>query len=190
KQTVYYHLATTAAQLGAYEESVKWFEKYKIVLDTLLTDKGAALTLELEKKYQTAEKENELLRVKAANQQQQFAIQRTRTLAGIFLLTTIVLAMLSFIWYISARSKKRLAAQREKLNLFNAMLQGQERERSRIARDLHDGLGGMLAAVKLKLSAVANREAKAQPQTDSSMDLYTIINQMDHSVNELRRIAR
>ncbi|PRD57073.1 tetratricopeptide repeat-containing sensor histidine kinase [Sphingobacterium gobiense] len=190
KQTVYYHLATTAAQLGAYEESVKWFEKYKIVLDTLLTDKGAALTLELEKKYQTAEKENELLRVKAANQQQQFAIQRTRTLAGIFLLTTIVLAMLSFIWYISARSKKRLAAQREKLNLFNAMLQGQERERSRIARDLHDGLGGMLAAVKLKLSAVANREAKAQPQTDSSMDLYTLINQMDHSVNELRRIAR
>lgn len=190
KQMVYYDLATTAVKLGAYQEAVKWFEKHKIVLDTLLADQGTALTLELEKKYQTSEKENELLRVKAANQQQQLAIQRTRLFAGIFLLTTIVLGMLSLIWYISFRNRKRLAAQREKLNLFNAMLQGQERERSRIARDLHDGLGGMLAGVKLKLSAVANREAQAQSQTDSSMDLYTIINQMDDSVHELRRIAR
>jgi len=70
------------------------------------------------------------------------------------------------------------------------MVQGQEKERSRIARDLHDGLGGMLASVKLKLSAVANRAAEAQPQTDSTMHLYTIIKQMDDSVNELRRIAR
>lgn len=190
KQMVYYDLATTAVKLGAYQEAVKWFEKHKIVLDTLLADQGTALTLELEKKYQTSEKENELLRVKAANQQQQLAIQRTRLLAGIFLLTTFVLGMLSLFWYISFRNRKKLAAQREKINLFNAMLQGQERERSRIARDLHDGLGGMLAGVKLKLSAVANREAHAQSTTYSSMDLYTIINQMDDSVHELRRIAR
>ncbi|MCW2262132.1 MULTISPECIES: sensor histidine kinase [Sphingobacterium] len=190
KEMVYYNLATTAVQLGAYQEAVKWFEKHKIVLDTLLADKGTALTLELEKKYQTSEKENELLRVKAAHQQQQLKMQRTRLFAGIFLLTSIILGMLSLIWYISSRNRKKLASQREKLNLFNAMVQGQERERSRIARDLHDGLGGMLASVKLKLSAVANREAKVQPQTDSAMDLYTIINQMDDSVNELRRIAR
>lgn len=204
KQMVYYNLAHTASQLGKHEEAAKWYKEHKLIVDTLLTDKGEALTLELEKKYQTAEKENELLRVKAANQQQQLAIQRTRLFAGIFLLTTVLLAMLSYMWYTALKNRKRLAAQKErllqeeiknskqqeKLKLFNAMLQGQERERSRIARDLHDGLGGMLAGVKLKLSAVANREAKAQPQTASSMDLYTIINQMDHSVNELRRIAR
>ncbi|TJZ54743.1 sensor histidine kinase [Sphingobacterium olei] len=190
KQMVYYNLAHTASQLGKYEEATTWYEQYKQLVDTILTDKGDAITLELEKKYQTAEKENELLRVKAANQQQQLAIQRTRMVAGIFLLTTIVLGMLSYMWYTALKNRKRLAAQKEQLNLFNAMLQGQERERSRIARDLHDGLGGMLASVKLRLSAVANRESKTQPQTASSTDLYTIINQMDHSVNELRRIAR
>lgn len=204
KQMVYYNLAHTASQLGKHEEAAKWYKEHKLIVDTLLRDKGEALTLELEKKYQTAEKENELLRIKADNQQQQLSIQRTRLFAGIFLLTTIILAMLSFIWYMLLKNRKRLAAQtelllreelksskqQEKLNLFHAMLQGQEKERSRIARDLHDGLGGMLAGVKLKLSAVANREGKMQPQTESSMDLYTIINQMDQSVNELRRIAR
>lgn len=33
------------------------------------------------------------------------------------------------------------------------MLEGEERERERIARDLHDGLGGALSGIKLKLSA-------------------------------------
>lgn len=42
------------------------------------------------------------------------------------------------------------------------MVQGQEKERSRIARDLHDGLGGMLASVKLQLSAVADDQQAEQ----------------------------
>ncbi|MBE8714427.1 tetratricopeptide repeat-containing sensor histidine kinase [Sphingobacterium hungaricum] len=202
KQMVYYNLATTASQLGKDKEAVQWFEKYKIIADSIFLDKAEIRTLELEKKYRTAEKENEILRIDAENQQHQLALQRSRIVIGLLILASIILAMLSFIWYSSLKNKKKLAAQnelllqeelrntkqQEKLNLFNAMVQGQEKERSRIARDLHDGLGGMLASVKLKLSAVASKNEKQQE--DSTMDLYTIINQLDHSVNELRRVAR
>lgn len=204
KQMVYYNLAKTATQLGDYREATEWYEQHRRITDTLLKDRGEERTLELEEMYQATAKENELLRVKAENQQQQLSLQQTRLLAGILAFAMVVLAMLSFIWYNSLKNRKRLAAQREqllqeelknykqqeKLNVFNAMLQGQERERSRIAKDLHDGLGGILAGVKLKLSAVVNTQEKENNKTPSSMELYSIIHQLDHSVNELRRIAR
>ena len=72
------------------------------------------------------------------------------------------------------------------LKVYDAMLQGQEQERNRVARDLHDGLGGMLAGVKLKLSAIAGKEEIKK----TDMELYKVITQLDQSVSELRRIAR
>lgn len=204
KQMVYYNLANTTARLRQYQEAVKWYEAYKSVADTLFSDDSQAHIHELEKKYQTAEKEKELLQVKTENQQQQLSLQNTRIVAGILLLASIILAAISYTWHKALKNKKKLATQKEmllqeelknhrqqeKLNLYHAMLQGQERERSRIARDLHDGLGGMLASVKLKLSAVATNVDKQEINKESNMELYTIINQLDHSVNELRRVAR
>ncbi|RZF62698.1 ATP-binding protein [Sphingobacterium corticibacterium] len=204
KQMVYYNLATTATELRQYQEAVKWYEAYKNVSDTLFSDKSQEQIHELEKKYQTAEKEKAFLQIKTENQKQQLSLQNTRMLAGVLLLTSIILGVVSYIWYNALKNKKKLAAQKElllqeelknhrqqeKLNLYHAMLQGQERERSRIARDLHDGLGGMLASVKLKLSAVATNVDKQEINKESHMELYTIINQLDHSVNELRRVAR
>ena len=204
KQMVYYNLANTTTKLGQYQEAVKWYEAYKNVSDTLLSDRSQAHIYELETKYQTAEKEKALLQVTTENQQQQLSLQNTRMLVGILLLTTIILGIASYMWYTALKNRKKLAAQKEmllqeelknqrqqeKLNLYNAMLQGQEHERSRIARDLHDGLGGMLASVKLKLSAVATTVDKHPIKKESNMELYTIINQLDHSVDELRRVAR
>lgn len=203
KQMVYYNLAGTAVKLGQYRNAIKWYEAHKNLSDTLFLEKDKGRILELEKIYQTSEKENELLQAKSENQQHQLALQKTRMWVGILILTSIVLALLSFAWYVSLKNKKRLEVQKElflleemktrqqqdKLNLYNAMIQGQERERSRIARDLHDGLGGILASTKLKLSAVAVNISQ-KGQVDTNIDLHAIIDQLDHSVDELRRIAR
>ena len=203
KQMVYDNLATTAVKLGRWREATHWYEAHKKLSDTLYQDKGNARIMELEKIYQTAEKEKELLRIKTENQGHQLALQKTRMWVGVLAFAMLILSFLSFTWYTAFLNKKKLAThkemlleeeiknrkQQEKLNLYNAMLQGQERERSRIARDLHDGLGGILASTKLKLSAVA---ANANPQQEAAKttDLHVIIEQLDHSVDELRRIAR
>ncbi|MEM9929589.1 MAG: ATP-binding protein, partial [Bacteroidota bacterium] len=62
------------------------------------------------------------------------------------------------------------------LNGLRAMIEGQEVERKRVAKDLHDGLGGLLATVKARLSA----EAPAA-QTSNEM--------LDRACTEVRRIA-
>lgn len=203
KQTVYYNLAHIEIQMGNHKAATDWYEAYKLATDTLIASDGEAHVLELEKQFHTAEKENELLKLKTHSQQQQLSLERNKTavvlLTGVALLALVISVMVTK----SYQHKKRLSIQKEKLlneelksvkqqeqlNLFNAMVQGQEKERNRIARDLHDGLGGMLAGVKLKLSAITTK-AEKNSTNNKDMEIYQVINQLDHSVSELRRIAR
>ena len=204
KQMVYYELATTTVALNQYEEAVKWYEAYKVVADKLFTNKNRAQILELEQKYQTTEKEKELLKIKSQHQQQTLALQKNRSIAIISASLCILLLLLGFIWYRSQKNKKGLLEQKElllqeelknhlqesKINLYNAISQGEEKERSRLARDLHDGLGGMLANVKMKLSAVTDHIGKQEMDATTIPNLQSIIVQLDRSVNELRRVSR
>jgi PAS domain S-box-containing protein len=62
---------------------------------------------------------------------------------------------------------------------LTALLEGQEKERSRIAKDLHDGLGQMLTAIKMNINiAVHDKE--------SANDLYKLI---DEAIVESVRIS-
>ncbi|HXA01500.1 MAG TPA: histidine kinase [Cytophagaceae bacterium] len=60
----------------------------------------------------------------------------------------------------------------------SALLEGQENERKRLARELHDGLGQMLTVVKLRLNSV---------QTDQQ--LHEITSLLDETIAEVRRIS-
>ncbi len=74
--------------------------------------------------------------------------------------------------------------QRSNIATLTAMLDGQEQERGRLARDLHDGLGGLLSGTKLHLSHVTE-----QSEPIVRKQLSKSINQLDIAVDELRRVA-
>ncbi|WP_461534252.1 sensor histidine kinase [Sinomicrobium sp.] len=204
KKMVYQNLASVTTKLGRYQEAIEWYEAYNAVSDSLYKDESKNEILELEIKYHTARQEQELLKIKNENQEQELSLQKVRTIAIVFASAFILLVVVGLAWYRAQKSKRILLEQKEllleqelknhrqqeKLSLYNAMLQGEERERTRMARDLHDGLGGMLANVKMKLSAVTNDIDEHENDTTSAADLHIIINQLDKSVNELRRVAR
>lgn len=96
----------------------------------------------------------------------------------------VVALLVVFFLYVYRQRKKR-DAQQLQIQIARAQLEGEERERRRLARDLHDGLGGMLAGVKLNLSAFGHDKENGQ-----QADLQKVIGQLDDSVHELRRIAR
>jgi two-component system, NarL family, sensor kinase len=68
-----------------------------------------------------------------------------------------------------------------------AVLMGEEKERGRISRDLHDGLGGILSAVKLGLSGIRNSNSLP---ADMNEKLDLALNQLNASISELRSIAQ
>ena len=79
-----------------------------------------------------------------------------------------------------------LAQERQdaKIATLTALLDGQEQERARIARDLHDGLGGLLSGTKLHLS-----QLNEQLLQQNKMKMEKGITQLDMAVDELRRVA-
>ena len=74
--------------------------------------------------------------------------------------------------------------QNSKISTLTALLDGQEQERSRLARDLHDGLGGLLSGTKIQLTHL---NEKIDPNAKN--DMAKSIQQLDGAVDELRRVA-
>ena len=110
--------------------------------------------------------------------------------------------MLSLLWFLRAlylrqkvtNTKKELSEQQvirlekeKQLIATQANLEGEVTERSRLARDLHDGLGGMLSAVKLNLFDMKNGGAVIA--SDDVLQFNKVLEMLDSSITELRRVA-
>lgn len=74
--------------------------------------------------------------------------------------------------------------QNSKISTLTALLDGQEQERARLARDLHDGLGGLLSGTKIQLTHLNEKI-----DVHSKKDMEKSIHQLDGAVDELRRVA-
>ena len=76
--------------------------------------------------------------------------------------------------------------QERQIIALNSTLQGEETERSRLARDLHDGLGGLLSGLKLTLMNMKGNAIITQ----EGLDLYDhALGLLDTSIKELRHVA-
>lgn len=173
-------------------------KRYSRLLDSVYRSRLLIDVNALEIRYKHAENQKEIATLKARNEQIAIRDRNSRLLSWLMMLASLlllVIALLSFLYY---RNNKRLMrqkelnyrhqlkeiAQQQRLQFGRAVLQGEEQERRRVARDLHDGLGGILAGVKINLSGQVD-EMPVRQRTE----LTRIIGQLDHSVSELRRIA-
>lgn len=194
-------MAELEYRLGNYKTAYSYMDSLRITKDSIYQRDVTTKLLEFEQQYKTTEKENRILRLETKNKQQELAIAKNRWW-GLALGAGLILAvLLAYFWWKIGKNNKKLLTQKEllheeelrtmrqkeRLNQYDAMLQGQEAERSRMAKDLHDGLGGLLAGVKLKLSSIVAKRGRDYPSSRS--DINDVIHQLDYSVDELRRIA-
>lgn len=181
-------VADYSKQLGDLKQAYLYLEKYTAFKDSIDKKQTAFKIAEAEIRYQSAEKQNQISLLQKQKMQTELELRNKQLynwLLGIGCLLFMIVALAFIILF---RKNKKIAQQQlhdarqqHTLNLTKAMLEGEERERQRVARDLHDGLGGMLAGVKINLS----RQSKME-----NHNLDQAINQLDQSVSELRRIAR
>lgn len=199
KLQLLYEMSQTEAKLGNMNSAFNWLTQYAEFTDSVFNKKSKTDIAALEIKYNAEKNQKEILSLQNKNKSQQLVLQRNHfinyLLLSAFAFAVLLLLFILFLY----RNKKRIMKQQEnqhlqklkeieqeqKMNVYNAMLEGQELERRRVARDLHDGLGGLLAGVKIKLSGIAEKN-----KTNNDMELYKVISQLDNSVEELRRIAR
>lgn len=139
-----------------------------------------------EVKYETEKKE---MRIASLEKEKTLYIWLSIAGAAILLLAFGLL----FFRHRSNIQKRKLAEQQVKqleqenqLIATQAILDGETAERSRLARDLHDGLGGMLSVVKLNLKDMKGFSIIDGPDMTR---FDKAIKMLDESIDELRRVA-
>lgn len=168
------NLSDIYAATGRFEKAYTNLATYLVIKDSLLNEKIAADIHQLEVKYRTAEKDKQI-----ASKQRQ--VEQKNNLIYAFAAAALGLLLLLSAFYANMRQSKRIMKQKEEIEQLKAVMKGEERERSRMARELHDGIGSMLAAIRMEAEHIAG-----QQQNASFEELRQMI---DQTSGEVRRTA-
>ncbi|WP_126246458.1 tetratricopeptide repeat-containing sensor histidine kinase [Chitinophaga rhizosphaerae] len=150
--------------LGLREESVEAFDKFNTYRDSMQDLQVEQSINEMETQYRTAEKDLQLAEQERDLARKQLGIRNRN--AGIYALSGIVLLLLvgGGAYLLHIRQNQLLAAQKlltmereAELEKVQAAMEAEEKERARIARNLHDGAGSILSGVKLYLASLENQ---------------------------------
>ena len=144
-------------------------------------------------KYETEKKEIQIERLKADKELQQLSIRQKNTLNYILIGSAFTLLIISLLTFRNYKQKQKIQEQRiselekeKQLTATEAVLKGEEQERTRLAKDLHDGLGGMLSGIKYSLNTMKGNLIMTP---DNSQAFERSMDMLDSSIKEMRRVA-
>lgn len=195
KKKLLFDLAEIEKQSGNTEAAYRWLMQYAVLSDSINATKTKTEIAALEARFRTAEKEKQILNL----EHEKKISARDRKYQLLLLLAVIaVLSLVAILAIMQLQHRRKMAAKREsahraelekiekekQLSNYTALMEGQEQERRRMARDLHDGLGCSLSAIKLGLSRIPAESAQQE------LLLHHVTDQLDASIHELRRISR
>lgn len=199
RKTIFKHLSSLNEEMGNSSEALAWERKYAKLNDSLNSENIKLEINTLEKKFNTAEKERKIATLNAEKKQKELEVNKKNSYLWGLSLSLLLIVSLFISLFIIYRINRKISGQKEinfrqnikdikqkeELTLTKAILESEEKERERIARDLHDGLGGMLAGVKINLSSWSSNYLH-----DENSEFSKILEQLDQSVGELRHVAR
>jgi len=175
-------------------QAYQFLKIYQVFNDSLLDAARIKAMIDAEQKFQNEAKSLSLLKQEAELQKRRFQLILMASLC-------LLLFALSVLVVKNRNKTKRLAEkevelkdgrikelmQEQELKSIDAMLKGQDDERQRIARDLHDRLGSILSTVKLHFSTMEEEIRKLQEKQKNSYELATQM--LDEAVDEVRKIS-
>lgn len=196
----YFRLAKYEANLNNYEKAYLLLKEYIVAKDSMRLESLGSDMQNLEAQYKIATKEKEILTLQNEKSESALTLEKKKSQA--YLLGGIIslLGFVLFAGYMFYQRKLQKAKKKESIQeaevqqlkqeqqnkIFSAMIEGQEKERKRLAIDLHDGLGGRLSGISMNLSKLDKDEPKEYPK----QQLQKVMKDLNDSLTELRNVAR
>lgn len=188
---MYSGMAAAQASAGDFRQAYRNQQLFAQFTDSLFAETTTQQVTELQTKYETEKKEarNRLQAAQLRTQQQVIGRRNTQLVAG--LLVAGLLAGLAYLLYTRRRLRREVEFAQERQHLTKlrsqAVLEAEEAERRRIGSDLHDGVGQLLTAAKLNLSALS--EQLQVETTGQQAMLQNALDVVDESFREVRSIS-
>ncbi|WP_350287590.1 ATP-binding protein [uncultured Croceitalea sp.] len=193
-------LRLTYQEKGDYENAYNLMTQYVSISNQIIRQQNNRAIKELEIKYQTLQKENEIFELKEAQLEKQVEIERQKTIKKAFLFGFLALLIpiiaLLFVYYQKLQAQSQLNLQQEQLNsqkiasllneqelaLARTALDAQQEERLRIAKQLHDSIGGNLAGIKLQLNNLEDKKSFKKDLMAQVDETYELVREISHNL--------
>lgn len=161
KKEIHMKLFKLFEETGRFKLALSHFEKAIIFKDSIFNEDKSKNINELDKKYQTEKKDKEIATQQLELKDKEAEIKKEKTrnnyMLGAIVFLAIATTLLVFLLKQRQKRKKQelLTLKREfQIKTLESLIEGEEKERHRVAKELHDGVNGDLAAIKFKLSSL------------------------------------
>lgn len=178
--------AENYAALGDYKKTAEYLSAQISLSDSISSEKTKINSNYLHIKNKIDQKDSQL-------QLQEEKINRKNLLNWLFIGGLAALLAIVVLGYRNYNHRKKIQEQKiteleteKQLLATQSLLKGQEEERTRISKDLHDGLGGLLSGVKLQLGAMKGNLILTEENGNA---FNHALNKLDESISEMRRVA-
>ncbi|UAY53410.1 tetratricopeptide repeat-containing sensor histidine kinase [Ferruginibacter albus] len=178
------NIANEYAGLKDFSKAYEWQQKYTTYNDSFINIERNKQIAEAETKYQAAQKE------KLINEQQFQLTKKNYWLLG-SAGAILLICLLGYTNYKRYKLRQETKLQETLITQqqlsTQAVLEAEENERKRIANELHDGVGQMMSAAKMNLSAFeSNIQFKDEKQKQVLEKIITLV---DDSCKEVRTVS-
>lgn len=183
---VYESLSSIYESTGDFKKAASYLKKELVHRDSLERDQYTRALAQMQVQFETQKKTSENLQLKKENLEAKLKNsdqQRWMVILG----TGVIMLIASGIYaskLMKSRYKTRMAI--EKLNEQKtrtiAIMEAEEKERRRIAGDLHDGVGQMLAAASIQLEKAKRGQLPLDKVDEMIRSAGTEVRNISHQV--------
>ncbi|UXX78037.1 tetratricopeptide repeat protein [Reichenbachiella carrageenanivorans] len=196
---IHANIALSYEGLGNYQSAVKHLWRFEHTRDSLSNEENQRHTNELLAQFDSEKKEQAILLLQKEKELQESELNK-QTLIRNIAIAGVIIALLVLLFIrdiyvqkikvqhtltqkqkeINTQKTKELIRENE-LKASKANIEGQELERKRIAQELHDGIAGNLASIKLNLSGI--------PEASVSASITQVLSQIDNTYDQVRTLS-
>lgn len=188
----YRSYAINEAKRKNFKKSYAILDNYLSIKDSIFDKEKRGILADMEEKYESEKKEREIAEQKLQIQDQKLDLTKKQTqITWWTALGSLLLLMLGgSFWYNKERQKRKqqeidnLEKQQEIIRL-EALVDGEEKERVRLAQDLHDGINGDLSVIKFKIDSLTMEKYSKE---DKKFHTQAIA-MLDNAIDQVRRIS-
>lgn len=184
-------LKRSYAELGNYSKAFTFQELYEKRKEEVRRDQKKQ-TFDILMQYQAAEKDKQIAQSQLEITRQESRLQMKNIWIGVFVVGTLLLLILLLIMLNNYRNKQKLqdqqirnVEQQRAIERLSAAFEGEERERTRISRDIHDGVMSTFATVRMRIKKLEEE----LPDLSDREDYKNTVHLFDKATTELRMTA-
>ena len=194
KKELFYNLYNSYWHKNDFEIAFDYLLSYHLLKDSIINLEKEEIIADLQLKYEKEKDQALILALENENLEKDLDLRQRTNQRNIYLFSgsgIISIILFLFIFYQHKTRKDRIISEQKiqqleeekKLLAAKSIVEGQEEERKRIAKELHDGLGVLLSTAKMQFTSIKDKSPENRPLIDKATKL------LEQAASDVRKIS-